>query len=258
MNFYIPSYQDCVDIVDSNPDMYFYERKFIIDGYNISIFGYRYAKYNNFILPIIDKPNINALELKGITFVFDDNGEYKHYLLLPKFWEINQYNHCNYNKYKDKKIKNVTVKEDGFLISFLSLPNGKIISFTKKGFDSEINIESNKFLEDVNYKNFIKKCLDNNIQPIFEYVGNNMTVNYGNINDLILLKLRNNLTGEFVSINKTNLDGIKIITEVNKTLNELLDISNIVENCEGWVVHFEDDELLKVKTKWWEDNKNNK
>ncbi len=258
MKFYIPTYQDCIDIVNNNPDMYFYERKYIIDSYNISSFGYRYAKYNNFILPIIEKPDINALELKGITFVFDDNDKYKHYLLLPKFWEINQYNHCKYEKYKDKKIKNITIKEDGFLVSFLSLPNGKIISFTKHGFDGIVNIESNKFLENIDYKNFIKECLDNNIQPIFEYIGNNLTVKYGDVNDLVLLKLRNNNTGEFLDINNFNLKGIKIITNVDKTLNELLDISNIVQNCEGWVIHFEDDELLKVKTKWWENNKNNK
>jgi len=258
MNFYIPTYDECIEIVNNNPDMYFYERKYLIDSYYLSTFGYRYAKHNNFILPIIDKSHINALELKGITFVFDDNNTYKHYLLLHKFWEIDQYNHCKYEIYKDKKIKNVTIKEDGFLVSFLKLPNNKIISFTKKSFDDKTNLEVNEFLEDKNYFNFINYCLDNNIQPIFEHIHEKMRVDYGDRNELVLLKLRNNLTGKYLDFDNFDnqmIKGIKIITEVNKTLDELLDISNKIENCEGWVVHFEDDTLLKVKTNWWRNKK---
>ena len=48
---------------------------------------------------------------------------------------------------------------------------------------------------------------------------------------------------------------IEIVSTIDKTLDELIDISNIVKNCEGWVVHFEDDDLLKVKTNWWRDQK---
>ena len=44
--------------------MYFYNIDFIFDNYKLETFGYRYAKYNNFMLPLIDKPYINALELK--------------------------------------------------------------------------------------------------------------------------------------------------------------------------------------------------
>ena len=255
MNFYIPTYQECLDIVDNNPDMYFYERKYLIDGYNISTFGYRYAKYNNFILPIIDKPHINALELKGITFVFDDDRTYKHNLLLHKFWEIDQYNHCRYELFKDKKIKNVTTKEDGFLISFLKLPNGKIISFTKNSFDDITNLEVNKFLDDEKYFNFINDCLDNNVQPIFEHINRKLKIDYGKTNDLVLLKLRNNLSGDYLDIKDFNTKGIKKITVSNKTIDELLYMSDKLVNREGWVVHFQDDTLLKVKTDWWRNEK---
>ena len=255
MNFYIPTYEECLEIVDKNPDMYFYERKYLINSYNLSTFGYRHARYNNFILPIIDKPHINALELKGITYVFDDDKSYKHYLLLHKFWEIDQYNHCRYDIYKEKKIKNITIKEDGFLVSFLKLPDDTIISFTKHGFDEITNILANKFLDNPNYYKFIKTCLDKNIQPIFELIGRKLVVDYGDLNELILLKLRNNLTGQYLNINDFDTNEIKIITEVNKTLNGLLTISDKVENCEGWVVHFDDDTLLKVKTKWWQNKK---
>jgi T4 RnlA family RNA ligase len=253
----IPTYNDCLEIIDNNPDMYFYERKYIIDSYNVSIFGYRYAKYNNFILPIIDKPHINALELKGLTYIFDDNGEYKHFLLLDKFWEIDQYEHCKYDFYKDKKIKNVTVKEDGFLISFLQLPNGKILSFAKNGLDSDVNNEANEYLDKPHYKKFIEYCLDNDYQPIFELVGRNLHKKYDN-KDLILLKIRNNNTGGYLDVSDFDTGDITVVENVEKTLDELLDISNKISNLEGWVVHFDNGVQLKIKTKWWIELKNEK
>jgi len=258
MKFYIPTYEDCVNIVNNNPDMYFYENKYVIDNYNCSIFGYRYAKYNNFILPIIDNPNINALELKGIVFIFDDNGKvFNHHLLLHKFWEIDQYEHCKYDLFKDKKIKNITTKEDGYLVSFLKLPNNKIISFTKHGFDETINLKVNEFLSNNYYYNFIYDCLDKNIQPIFEYIGTKMFVNYDN-KDLILLKLRCNKTGKYLNINNYDTINISIVKEHNKTLDQLLLDCKILTNIEGYIIHFEDDTLLKLKTNWWINEKNKK
>lgn len=258
MNFYIPSYNECIQIVNNNPDMYFYEKKYIIDGYDASIFGYRYAKFNNFMLPLINNSNVNALELKGITHIFNDNGDiYDYYLLLHKFWELDQYNHCKYDIFKNKKVKNITTKEDGFLISFIKLPNGRILSFAKNGFGDEINNRSNEFLNNQKYYNFIKMCLDNNIQPIFEYIGIKMIVNYDK-EDLILIKLRCKITGKYIDIKNIDTTGISVVNEHHKTLDELLNISKTIENVEGWVVHFDDDSMIKVKTNWWRFNKNEK
>jgi hypothetical protein len=252
MNFYIPSYEECLEIVENNPSMYFIERKFIIDNYNISIFGYRYAKYNNFMIPIISKPYINALEMKGICFVFNDDGTiFKHYVMLHKFWELNQYQHSKYELFNNKKIKNITTKEDGFLFSFLKLPNNKIIPFNKHGFFDDQHLEVVNFLDNKNYYNFINYCLNNNIQPLFEYIGSKLYVNYGNKKDLILLKLRNNLTGQYLNINEFNTKGISIIEEKKETFNEIIELAKTLTNIEGWVVHFNDDTMLKVKTNWW-------
>jgi hypothetical protein len=238
--------------------MYFYERKYIIDSYRLSIFGYRYAHYNNFLLPIIEKPDINALELKGISYVFDDSGEiYNHYLMLNKFWELDQYEHSRYDLYKDKEIKNITTKEDGFLITFIMLPSGDIVSQTKKGFDFPENIKANEYLANVDYYVFIKDCLSNNIQPIFELVGEKLYVKYKK-QDLILTKLRCNNTGKYLNIKDFDTKNISVVKEYNYTIEELLELKKTLKNFEGWVVHFEDDTLLKIKTDWWINQKKRK
>lgn len=258
--FYIPTYDECIEIVNKNPEMYFYERKYVIDNYFISIFGYRYASYNNFMLPLIDKPNINALELKGISYIFDDDRTvFRHNLMLHKFWELNQYDFCTYEHFKDKKIKNITTKEDGFLITFVLLPSGDIISQTKKGFDNPENLKANKYLSNPDYYKLIRYCLLNNIQPIFELVDGCFYTNY-NDEKLILTKLRNNNTGEYIELKKiiknVDLSNISIVSEYHYNLDELLSLKKYLTNIEGWIVQFDDDSIIKIKTDWWINKKN--
>ncbi len=252
MDFYIPTYEECLEIVDKNPKMYFYERKYNIDNYKLSIFGYRYAQYNNFMLPLFDKPDINALELKGLSFVFDDNGNvFKHYLMLHKFWELDQYDHSVYDEYKDKKIKNITTKEDGFQITYIMLPSGDIISQTKKGYDSYQTLLANEYLGKTNYYKFIRECLLNDVQPIFELVGEKLFVKY-NKTDLILTKLRCNKTGKYLDIKDFKTNYISVVKHFdNYTIDDLLELKKTTKKLEGWVVHFEDDSIIKIKTDWW-------
>jgi len=256
--FYIPTYDECLEILQENPQMYFYERKYVIDNYNVSIFGYRHAAFNNFILPIINKPDINALELKGLSFVFGDNRKvYNHYLMLHKFWELNQYEHSSYELYKDEKIKNVTIKEDGFLITYIMLPSGDIISQTKKSFDGYENLLANDWLAKPYYYVFIKECLENNIQPIFELVGEKFYVKYKKP-DLILTKLRCNKTGKYLNIKDFETKNISTVKEYNYTIDELLELKKNTIGIEGWIIHFENDNILKVKTDWWINEKKKK
>ena len=56
---YIPTYQEALEIVKAKGGIIFYETKHFVDGYQISIFNYRLAKYNDFISPIPGK-NIDA------------------------------------------------------------------------------------------------------------------------------------------------------------------------------------------------------
>jgi len=256
MSFYLPEYTECLEIIESNPKMYFYESNFIINSYDLSIFGYRHATYNNFKLPIIDKPNINALELKGLSFTFNDDGSlFRRNLMLSKFWELDQYKHCVLDKFIDKPIKNITEKLDGFLLTFIMLPDGSITSQTKKGFYTKTNVSGNKYLENPKYYKFIESCLLQNKQPIFELIGEKLYVEY-DYEDMVLLKLRCNKTGKYLDIK--DIDEVPIVNEYSYSLTDILELKKDVENKEGWILHFEDDDtMLKIKTDWWVNEKRN-
>lgn len=252
MKYYIPTYQECLDIVEFNEPMTFYEKQRSFQNHNFSVFNYRKAEYKHFLKPIENK-DITAFEMKGLTFLHHDGKSY-HHLMFNKFWELNQYPEFSYDNFKNKKIKRVMIKEDGNLISFVRLPDGKIFSKVKEGFISSFNKTANRFVDEHDkYQKFISYCLDNNIAPLFELVGENRIILKYEENDLILLNLRNNLTGEYIDYETLDydLDGISIIRNEKYTLNELIEMAKTMEEFEGWVVQFEDDMLLKVKTQWY-------
>ena len=69
---------------------------------------------------------------------------------------------------------------------------------------------------------------------------------------MILLKLRNNKTGEYFNIdNITEEWNIKVPEKFNYTLDELEELSKSVEGKEGWVIEFENGLKVKKKTEWY-------
>jgi len=240
----IPSYEECVDICNKYPPKTFYEKKKICQGYNFSFFSYRLAEYRHFL-------ESNAFEMKGLTFMHY-NGVSKPYLMFNKFWELNQYPEFKYENFKNKPVKKIMVKEDGNLITFIKLPNNQIVSRLKEGFNSSFNRTANKIIaENKKYYDFINWCIENEIVPLFELVGENRIILKYDNNELILLNLRNNLTGEYIDNIPYNMDGITTVKTEDYTFDEIIKLSETLENKEGWVVQFQDDTFLKIKTKWY-------
>lgn len=227
----------------------FIERVIYIDGYKISIFDYRLAENSDFNL------HPHAKELRGLTFVFNSDGTlFKRYLLLRKFFNINQTEETSFDKLKDKKIKFINYKEDGSVVSFIKLPNGKVLAKTKKSFEVDQAVNATRIYNDSpDIKRFVDFTLDNDIVAIFEYVGPlNQIVLYYNEEAIVLLKLRDNVTGSYLDINdyKDRINGLKIANfEEVETLRSLMDKAEVDSDREGWVVEFDDNTMIKIKTK---------
>ena len=131
-SYFLPTYEECRQICDANENFLFYESRTEIDGFLISIFNYRLAQSNNFNQPIPGNSKIKAHELRGLTFVFNKDGSlYKRFLLLDKFWNMNQTECSMYSVVKDYKIKNIYNKEDGSVASFIQLPSASVLRFTR-------------------------------------------------------------------------------------------------------------------------------
>jgi len=259
---YLPSYDECVKICNSFEKNTFYENKYVIEGYNVSLFNYRLAQYMDFLNPLGIEGH-DARELRGLCFVFNKDGTlYNRFLLLEKFFNLNQTTESLYENVKHLKIKYINNKEDGSVASFIRLPNGKVIGKSKMGFDSPQAIGTTKLYEkNEGVRNFVDYCLDNNIVAVFEYVSprNRIVLNYKE-EKLILLKLRDNKTGKYLDIH----DYLDILNENNieyanfediESLDRLLEINETDENKEGYVIHAIDDNghdfFYKIKNEWY-------
>lgn len=204
---------------------------------------------------LIKRRNINYLELRGLTFIFNKDGSlFKRYLLMEKFFNINENESTLLDDLKKLKIKSVYEKEDGSVISFVKLPNNKIVAKSKASFDSyqaeKANLIYNK---EESIKLFVNKMLESDIVPIFEYVSpaNKVVINYS-LDELILLRLRDNKTGEYLEIDNISKEyGIKVPKKFNYSLDELEKLSESVEGKEGWVIEFDNGLKAKKKTHWY-------
>ncbi len=77
---FIPTQNDCDQIVKNNEA--FMKKTVTIDGYPITIYNYRLASLNDFVHPISDNDDIDAFELRGISFTHFRNARY---LMLNKW-----------------------------------------------------------------------------------------------------------------------------------------------------------------------------
>jgi T4 RnlA family RNA ligase len=257
----IPSYEEAVEMCNK-PDSAFYESKLEVDGFTVSIFNYRLAQFSDFNLPLENKPEVKAFEMRGLTFVFNKDGSlYKRFVLLEKFFNLNQVPNSMYSVVKDYKIRYINNKEDGSIASFIQLPNGKIVGRSKMGFDNDQANGINKIYKtnkDVN--SFVDWALNNDIVPIFEYVAphNRIVLRYSQ-EELILLRLRDNKTGKHIDI-KDHLDKIGSI-KIAPFEDEIKDLDHLIEliatqvDKEGSIVTCEDeygrDFFFKLKTPWY-------
>lgn len=257
--YHIPTYEDCRLICDTHDNFIFYESKHKEENFDISIFNYRLATFQNFENPVPDRPDIKGHEMRGITFVWNSDGTlYKRYLMLDKFFNLEQTPCSMYSVVKDYKIKNIYNKEDGSIASFVRLPNGKVLGRSKTSFQSDQAIEIQKIYEkDGQIKQFVDFCMDEDIIPIFEFVSpqNRIVVTYANT-ELILLRMRDNKTGEYININDYahKLDGISVAASLGEqTLDSIKEVVLKMVGKEGVIVQFENGKMIKIKSPWYQE-----
>ena len=253
-NRHLPTYEDCIELCsyEGSP---FYEVKTTIEGYTVSTFNYRMAQFKDFNNPIKDKPNIKGHELRGLCFVFNKDGSlFNRFLLLEKFFNLNQVPESMYSIVKGFKVKHINNKEDGSIATFIKLPNGKVIGKSKMGFDNEQAIGINRiYKNNADVKLFVDWCYNNDLTAIFEYVSprNRIVLRYTD-EELILLRLRDNITGKHVCI-KNHLDKIGSIKiapfeDEHQTIDDLVERSKNEIGKEGWVITFDNGQMIKIKT----------
>ena len=244
---FIPSYDEAVAICQRNP--VFYETKHKVNGYDVSVFNYRLATYDDF-------RSENAFEMRGLTFVFNSDGTlYKRYLGLHKFFNVNETEITQAHDIKNYEVINVSNKLDGSMITFIELPDKEIVAKTKNAFDADQATRAMKmFNDDEVFKTFVREQLDKDHCVFFEYTSplNRIVIKYS-VSSLSLIKIRDGLTGEYL-FGESVPEGLKVAENETfgfTSLDNLMKTYETLEDKEGSVITFRkpDGEQLLVKVK---------
>lgn len=240
----IPSYEEALAIVKKTTA--FYEKKEEVDGVPISLFSYLIATPEDFI-------GLGAEELRGICYNPRTN---QRFLMLHKFFNINQTKGYLVEDVINKKIVRVQDKADGSMIRFIEV-NGKILAKTKMGFKNDQSIMAQDlYNKNPNLKKFVDLTIEKGLAAIFELVSpfNKIVLDYDKT-DLLLLQLRKEDSGEYLNIYDNELVreySIKTVeSEAPRDLKYYLDLAKTIENKEGWILQMEDGQMVKVKTEWY-------
>jgi T4 RnlA family RNA ligase len=217
---------------------------------NVSIFSYRYSKYENFMT------NEWAKWMRGITFVFTDSNNYEMYPMLPKFFNVDENEDNQLTDLKKLKIKNVTEKRDGSLVMPIIL-NNTIRFKTMKSIKNEITSKCQLFYkDDSNYKSFIDDHI-NKYSILFEYTSpyNKIVLEYSK-EELRLISMVDRNTFEIMDYDKVkgiaNNYNIPLVASIEvDNIDDLLEMKSKRYNIEGWVITFENNKIVKLKTTWY-------
>ena len=179
-------------------------------------------------------------ECRGI--VFDKHGKL---ISRPfqKFFNLGERPETQPNKIDLSKSHKILVKEDGSMIRPVMV-NNELVFMTRKGITDVAEQAWNECKPSKLFQAWMVDFLKRGFTPIFEYVSpNNKIVLDYEKPELILLGIRNNLTGQYLQDLNHSL-----ITSLN--FNDPVQLHYHTKHqtgIEGYVVRFEDGHMIKIK-----------
>lgn len=239
--FYLPTKEEADELVEKVDCFYRMEHE--VEGCRVHVYNYRLATY-------VDFKHRGSIEMRGLTFVEWDDGTWKRFLALHKFFNVNETEGYLLHQLENKPIDSINTKHDGSMINFVKFPNGKIRAKSKMSFDTDQAIMAQVLFEqDKKMYDAVDNWLDMGCSPIYEYVSpkNRIVLSY-NESSLKFLQLRDQFTGMYaLREDEFNQRGFNKMIRL-KTIVE--DVRKM-EGIEGYVITFGDGQKAKVKTEWY-------
>lgn len=200
-----------------------------------------------------------ARECRGITFAPDGKIASRP---LHKFFNIGELPETQAAEVKGKKIARLMDKRDGSMVHPVMV-EGKVLLKTKKSFTSDVALLATQLLylpKNARILDFCERMISVGMTPIFEYTSpkSRIVLPYEQ-DELRLLHIRNNYNGEYVEKLKDsmNLLGYPDVPIVDEYDAESLDVDSLLksleteENKEGYILMFDDGNMVKGKTAWY-------
>jgi RNA ligase len=175
-----------------------------------------------------------------------------------KFFNVNERAETQTHEIDMSQPHVIMEKMDGSMIRPV-LVDGYLRLATKMGV-TNVAMEAEAWLaaQDSEYKDWLRVYMANGYTPIFEWVSpfNQIVLAY-EIEDLVLLAIRDNVTGEYIDLAEELTEVRCPFTVVHSygsmegNILEYIDRQRGTEGREGDIIRFADGHMLKVKNDWY-------
>lgn len=199
---------------------------------------------------------VEALECRGVAF----NGDGKIISRpLHKFFNIGEKEWLMPESLFGRgDIAAIYEKLDGSMIA--TSWDGVLQWRSKKSFSSDVVGLANEVIaENENIKNFANEVASSGLTAIFELTHPEAQIVVEQREPLLrLLHVRDNITGEYVMLDKSHgihnaiaKHGIQVVKSFDMSIKDAVASLESMEGCEGYVIQFDNGDMVKVKCPWY-------
>ena len=194
-------------------------------------------------------------ECRGILFYPDGRIMSRR---LHKFFNVNERDETAAHTIDLSRPHVILEKLDGSMITPVFTAAG-IRWGTKMGI-TEVSMQAEEFVaRKPQYEEFARLCEQDGLTPIFEWCSRKQRIVVDYPEDrLVLIAIRNTVSGEYlpyhVLLPNALRHGIDLVhaTVGNSTnMEQLIAETRAMEDAEGWIIRFDDGQMLKVKGDWY-------
>jgi RNA ligase len=185
---------------------------------------------------------------------------------LHKFFNVNEREETRVENIDWTKVTRVMDKRDGSMIHTVRTRDGLGLK-SKKSFDSDVAQSATLWLDSESNSRIKDMCEDimmNNLTAIFEWTSPDarIVLVYPE-KKLTLLHVRHNVTGAYLAYDELlklrDYYGVEVVEQVTEfnvnggkfNIEKMLDAVKTREGVEGWVIQFQNGNMVKVKTDWY-------
>jgi RNA ligase len=205
-----------------------------------------------------DSVNLAAIRRECRGLLFYPNGQIMS-RRLHKFFNVNERDETAAHKIDLNKQHVILEKLDGSMITPMFMPDGSIRWGTKMGI-TEVSMQAEEFVAgNPQYAEFADLHIDLGQTPIFEWCSRKqrIVVDYPT-DSLVLIAIRDNTTGEYKSYAQMRtyaesygIDLVKAYPGTSDSMAHLIAETRAMEDAEGWIIRFDDGQMLKIKGDWY-------
>lgn len=177
---------------------------------------------------------------------------------LHKFFNINERDETQFVLINFFQPHVILEKLDGSMITPVVTEAG-LRWGTKMGI-TDVSMGAEEFVaRNVRYADFAREVLAEGKTPIFEWCSRQqrIVVDYP-VDRLVLIAIRDNITGEYVGYDemvnwahKFGVEAVRCYPGTPESMQHLMAETKDAEGIEGWIIRFDDGHMLKIKGEWY-------